>query len=146
MTWGISYEELGESPRVTGKPDGTTILYDPDQPNGSAQAGLAVTFATAADTYKLTVDGSYVVGRLESVGPGPAGSIICTIKRLGEVPLPSGTGGTPAKGSAVVGALNGSGAGGYVRAAVAATLADVAAQRGRVYNNTAPTALVVFLN
>ena len=50
----------------TYKIDNSTITFDRDEENGSAQVGLAVTFS-AADTVELTADADPVVGKLIKV-------------------------------------------------------------------------------
>jgi hypothetical protein len=117
--------------RTTFVADGVTILYDVTQAGGSAQVGKAVMMAAGGvnGVVALTADGAFVVGVLEKVEP----DLKCTILTGDYIQVPAAA--AMANGQRIVGALSG-GNRGYVRAAVAATLADVANQRGVVVEVT----------
>jgi len=107
------------------------IVYDATQPNGTAVAGRAV-MLTGNGLIRLTADASPVLGKLLNMEYDG----YCSVAVGGVVDLPSS--GTTTVGTKIVGALL-TAARGYVRSAVAATLADVAASSGLVLDvaNTA---------
>ena len=130
--------------RKTYKYD-NTIIYDRTKPQNSAQAGRAVTLTgEAVDTVSLVANGERITGRLEIAEADG----FCTVTTHGHVDLPGGVGATLTQGLAVVGALGGVGGTeeGFVRAAAAITLADVAAGRGEIINSAVTTKVVVRLD
>jgi hypothetical protein len=131
------YSEI-DALQVTYGYDGS-IVYDQTKVGGSAQVGRAVRF-TADEVVGLTIDASPVEGKLISV----AADGNCVVQVRGYCDMPAGTGATFTLGAAIVGALLG-GASGYIRGRAAATLAEVAVQRGRVINDNTTTAVVVDL-
>lgn len=117
----------------------SSIVYDATKANGSAQVGLAVRL-TADDTVGLTQDATGVHGKLILVEPDGK----CAVQVRGYCTLPGGSGATFTLGAGVVGDLD-TAAEGYVRGRAAATLAEVAVQRGRVINDNTLTAIVIDL-
>src|SRR5919109_45378 len=113
-----------DAKRETYKIDNSTITYSATEDGGSAQVGLAVELS-ADDTVALTQDASKVLGKLLKV----EADLKATVQTRGYTKLPAGTGATLTIGGAIVGDLDGSNRG-YIRLAVAATLAEVAVQRG----------------
>lgn len=109
--------------RVTYTADGTTIIADKTQNGGSAQTGKAVTLAGSPGVIALTTDGAFVLGVIESVEAD--GRVVVLTGDYIQVPAAAAM----TAGQRIVGALSG-GNRGYVRAMVAATLADVANARG----------------
>lgn len=99
----------------------SSIVYDVTQRGGSTAVGKAVKMV-AAGQVGLTTDGSDVVGEIIKV----EWDGFCTVQTRGVVNLPSA--GTITAGTKIVGSTTT----GTVRSVVAATLADVAAGRGRV--------------
>lgn len=132
---------IGTSPdhNYTWLADGTDIVYDATQPNGSAVVGRAVMVVTGK-TIRLTADATPVLGRLESVEPDG----YCAVKEIGTVQLPGGTSATLTAGSKIVGALLAT-ARGYIRAAAPAVLAEVAVARHTITDATTTTAVEVEL-
>jgi hypothetical protein len=117
----------------------SSIVFDRTKANGSAQVGLAVRL-TADRTVGLTQDATPVHGKLINVeGDGK-----CAVQVRGYCELPGGTGATFTLGAGVVGDLD-TAAEGYVRGRAAATLAEVAVQRGRVIDDTTLTAVIIDL-
>lgn len=118
--------------RTTYVADGVTIVADKTQPGGSAQVGKAVMLVgPGAGVIALTNDGAFVLGTLEAVDPDGK----CVVQTGDYIQVPAAA--SMSVGQRMVGALSG-GNRGYVRAAVAATLADVAMQRGAVVDATDP--------
>lgn len=125
---------------VTAIYDNSTILYDKTKAGGSSQVGLAVSLS-AADTIQLTADGDPIYGVLVSVEWDGK----CTVQVGGFAQVAGGLSALLTNGLKVVGALGASSARGYVRAIAVATLADVAAGRGRIVNSTTATAVWIQL-
>lgn len=98
-----------------------SIVYASTEVNGSVSVGKAVKMV-AAGTVGLATDGTDVVGELIKVEADG----FCRVQNVGVVNLPSV--GTITYGTKIVGSTTS----GKVRSVVAATLADVAAGRGRV--------------
>lgn len=134
----VRYDEI-KPEFVTFKIDDSTITYSATEVNGSAQVGLAVTFA-AADTVALVADGEAVVGKLISVTPDD----YCTVQVAGFMTLPGGTAATLTQGKAIVGDLLVA-AKGYIREVATATAAELGVQRGMIVNAAVTTAVVVRL-
>lgn len=133
---------VGAEPQrnLTFRIDAATITYDATQPGGAAVVGRAVGLkAATAAIVELVADAQRVLGKLINVEADGA----CTVITEGVVQLPGGDA-PPAIGTAIVGASL-SAARGYVRAAAAATLADVQASRGIVLDPTTTTAVEVLL-
>lgn len=120
--------------------DNSSIVYDSTKANGSAQVGLAVKLSSD-DTIALVVDGDPIYGILDLVEYDGKASV--QIEGYGV--LPGGLSATLTANLKFVGALGASSAHGYVRAIAPATLADVAAGRGRIVNASVATAVVVQL-
>lgn len=118
---------------VTYLIDGVTITYDANQAGGSAAVGRAV-MVSGNRTVALADDNARIKGKLIKVErDGKA-----TVQVAGYMNLPGGTGATLTPGAAVVGALGSGNARGYVKAADAATLAQVAAARGQIVDSSDP--------
>lgn len=126
---------------VTKTIDNSTIVYDATKINGSASAGLAVKLSAAGAIVALVQDGDPVDGVLVSVEDDN----FCTVQVEGFATLPGGASATITQNLKFVGALGASSARGYIRAIAPATLADVAAGRGRIVDPTTSTAVVVEL-
>lgn len=124
----------------TYKIDDSTITFDRNEENGSAQVGLAVTFS-AADTVELAADADPVVGKLIKVESDNK----ATVMTDGTMTLPGGDGATLTLNAPIVGDLGAAGAKGYVRAANSAVAAELLACRGRIENAGTATAVVVTL-
>lgn len=113
--------------------DGTSITFDRDQPNGSAQAGLAVKM-TGPRTVGLTTDGSDVVGLLEKVESDNKASV----QTGGYMPLPGGEGAALTLGNKIVGDLGPENAPGYIRAVATGTAAELGRARGMIVDGSVP--------
>jgi hypothetical protein len=135
----IDHREI-DNLQVTMKHD-SSIVYSVEETNGSAQAGLAVKMTTTDDTVALTTDASGVFGKLIQVEKGG----YCTVQIRGFAQFAAGDSATFTIGAGIVGALGASSAQGYIRGRAAATLAEVAVQRGRVTNDGTTTAVMVDL-
>ena len=135
----VDFTDIGAK-RETYKIDNSTILYDATKANGSAQVGLAVELSTD-DTVALTQDANRVLGKLLKVEADNK----ATVQTRGYTKFPSGAGATLTIGGAIVGDLDGANRG-YVRLAAAATLAEVANQRGIIINNDDTANVVVLLD
>jgi hypothetical protein len=135
-----STSRVGTEPKrqLTFKADGTDIVYDATQPNGSAVVGRAV-MISGNGIVRLTADASPVDGKLLAVEPDG----YCAVQTAGVVELPSS--GTVTVGTKVVGALSG-GTRGYIRSQAAATLAEVAVARQTVYDVSDAANVAVALN
>jgi len=116
-----------------------SIVYDQTKAGGSAQVGRAVTLV-ANQQVGLAADGQSVEGKLIKVEADGN----CAVQVRGYCMLPSGTGATFTRGAGIVGAAL-SAVNGYIRGRAAATLAEVAVQRGRVIDTATSTAIVVDL-
>lgn len=113
--------------------DDSTITYDRDEENGSAQVGLAV-MLSAAGTVALTSDGALVLGKLLKVeSDGKA-----TVQTGGYVDLPGGDGATLTLGSKIVGDLGAANARGYIRAVATGTAAELGVARGIIVDAATP--------
>jgi len=132
-TDGIGFEA------VTVKIDNATITYDVTKPNGTAQAGLAVTLS-ADDTVALAGDGEHVFGKLLSVSDDN----MAAVQTGGFMTLPAGTGAALTLGKAIVGDLLAT-APGYVREVNTATVAELGVQNGAIVNAADTTAVIVKL-
>jgi len=136
---GIDYTEL-QAEYAPAIIDNSTITYDATQNQGSAQAGLAVTLS-GDGTIALCADGDPVYGVLNQVEfDGKA-----RVQTEGYVQVPGGTSALLTPKLKFVGALGASSAKGYIRAIAVATLADVAAGRGRIVDHSVTTAVWVQL-
>lgn len=124
----------------TFKIDNSTITYDRDEPNGSAQVGLAVTFS-AADTVALVADAQRVVGKLIQVFSDNK----CTVQVQGVCELPGGDSATLTLGTPIVGDLGAENAKGYIRSAASAQAAELLVARGEIQNAGTATAVQVKL-
>jgi hypothetical protein len=120
--------------------DASTITYDPTKPNGSAQVGLAVKLASAK-TIALSTDGSAVLGKLINVEPD--GQALVQVG--GGVTLPGGNGAALTVTKKIVGAVNASSAGGYIREVNTAVAAELGLARGFIADAGTATAVVVVL-
>lgn len=120
--------------------DNSTILYDRDEPGGSAQVGLAVTFS-GNNTVALCADGDPVLGELIRVEADNK----ATVRVKGVVFLPKGNGATVTRGQAVVGALGASSAKGYVRNAASGTATELVKARGVIYDVSDDDAIEIHL-
>jgi hypothetical protein len=126
------------APTRTRKIDDSTITYDKTKAGGAAAVGKAVKLSTD-DTIALTTDGSMVLGKLESVEPDG----FCTVRERGPVSLPGGSGASLTVGKKIVGAVDGSSNGGFIREVATATAAELGLARGYICNNDDTTAVVV---
>jgi hypothetical protein len=137
------------NPRNTVKFDGinynaqtfftdSSISFDRDEPNGSAQVGLAVKM-TGAKTVGLTTDGSGVVGVIQSVESDDKASI-----HVGQyVEFPGGDGATLTLGSKIVGDLGPASAPGYIRVVATGTPAELGVAKGEIVDAADPTKTMV---
>lgn len=120
--------------------DNSTITYDQNEENGSAQAGLAVTLSADA-TVALADDGDAIVGKLVHVeSDGKA-----AVQTGGYVGLPGGDAATLTLGSKIVGDQGAGAALGYVRSVATATAAELGVARGMIVDAADPTAVWVRL-
>lgn len=114
--------------------DETTITYLETADNGSAQAGLAVTFTAAGDgTVKLTEDGEFVLGRLALVREDG----FCSVQVEGVQKLPVGSGASITEGKRIVGDLGAASAKGYIREVNTAVAAELGVARGFIIEDAA---------
>lgn len=123
--------------------DGTSIVYDADEPHGCVSAGpedgLAVTLSDD-DTISLAGDGEYVLGKLILVeSDGKA-----TVQVGGYMTLPGGTGASLTVGKAIVGDLS-TAAEGYIREVATGTAAELGVQNGHIQDASDATAVWVLL-
>ncbi len=131
---GIGYEA------ETFEIDNSTITYSATAANGSAQAGLAVTYSDAK-TVQLVGDGERVVGKLIKVeSDGKA-----VVQTGGHMTLPGGSGATLTQGASIVGDLGAESAEGYIRAVASAQAAELAVARGQIVDPDTATAVIVRL-
>jgi hypothetical protein len=134
------YSIDGVNPRtIPGVIDASTITYDSTKARGSASVDLAVTLS-ASKTFALCADGDMVWGKLQSVEPDGA----CTVVVGGGITLPGGSGATLTAGTAIVGALGAASAKGYIRSANTATAAEGFRTRFRIWDATDATAVQVY--
>lgn len=119
--------------------DNSTITYDEDEENGSAQVGLAVKISSD-NTIALTTDGSEVLGRLDGVESDNK----ARVQDGGYMKLPSGAGATLTLGKKIVGDLDGSDAG-YIREVATGTAAELGVAKGEIVDNNDTAAVVVKL-
>jgi hypothetical protein len=127
-------------PFIAGGTAGTAITYSATASGGCASVGLAVTLS-AANTVALVADGGAVLGKLllvESDG-------VCTVQVKGSMTLPGGTGASLTLGKKIVGAVNGSGADGYIREVATATAAELGVCKGEILDAGTTTAVEVLL-
>jgi hypothetical protein len=119
--------------------DESTITFDADEENGSAQVGLAVKLSDDK-TIALATDGSAVIGKLLLVErDGKA-----TVQTGGYMKLPSGAGAALTNGKKIVGDLDGANAG-YIREVATGTAAELGVARGFIVDNSDTAAVVVHL-
>ncbi len=120
---------------------GSTITFDATKAGGAAATmiGKAVSLTTD-DTVDLCQDGDHIIGKLQKVEDDG----FCSVQDDGVVELPAGASATVTVGAPIVGALGGSSARGYVRAA-AASAAEARDAVGTILNNDVTTALVIDL-
>jgi len=135
----IDYTEL-QAEYAPAIIDNSTITYDSTQLHGSAQIGLAVTLS-GDGTVALCADADPVYGVLSEVEYDGK----CRVQIEGYAQLPGGASATLTPKLKFVGALGASSAKGYIRAIAPATLADVAAGRGRIVDHSVTTAVWVQL-
>jgi hypothetical protein len=128
--------------------DGSTILYDPLQPFGSAQAGKWVSLS-ADMTVQLANDADDLVGRVELVEPD--GMVV--VQTGGYALAPAGASAAVTRGKKICGALGAASARGYVRAIpvpgasyVQAEAVAGAAGRHAIIANGTTTALLIKLD
>lgn len=126
----VAFDQI-DPDRVTYTADGVTIIADKTQNGGSAQAGKAVMLVGSPGVVALTNDGSFPLGVIESVEAD--GKVVVLTGDYVQFPAASAC----AAGNRIVGALL-TGARGYVRPIVPATLADVANARGACVDVTDP--------
>lgn len=119
--------------------DNSTITYDADEGNGSAQVGLAVTLS-ADLTVALAGDGEGVLGKLIKVESDNK----AVVQTRGICTLPGGTSATLTLGETIVGDLLSSDKG-YIQAVATGTAAQLGHARGIILNNDTTTAVVVDL-
>lgn len=122
------------------KIDNSTITYSATADNGSSQVGKAVKFS-ADKTVALTTDGSDVEGKLISVEP----DLKAVVQTRGYCTLPGGNAASLTLGKKIVGAVDGSSAGGYIREVNTATAAELGLATGKIIDNDTTTAVVVDL-
>lgn len=118
--------------------DDSTITYSESVANGSSAVGKAVMFS-ASKTVALTSDNARVVGTLIKV----EADNYATVQIEGYTELPAGVGAATTVGAPIVGAVDGSGNRGYVKAATADAHYINAAHR--IDDATTSTALVIKL-
>jgi hypothetical protein len=135
----VDFEGIGYRAE-TFKIDDSTITYDEDYANGSAQVNLGVTLSTD-ETIELIGDGEGLLGKLIKV----ESDNMAVVQTRGYCTLPGGDGATLTLGEKIVGDLGAAGAEGYIRAVNTATAAELGHARGRIINNDTPTAVVVDL-
>jgi len=116
----------------------SSIVFDRDQPNGSAQVGLAVKMVDHK-TVGLTTDGSGVVGKILKVESDDK----ATIQTGGYIDFPGGDAATLTLGSKIVGDLGAASAQGYIRAVATATAAELGVARGQIIDASDPTKTMV---
>lgn len=133
------YAGIGDV-RFTHQIDDSTITYDANEANGSAQVGLAVTLS-ADGTVALTADGEAVEGKLIQVESDG----FATVQVGGVMTLPGGDSATLTRTNKIVGDLGAASAKGYIRAVDTATAAELGVARGRIVENGTTTAVVVCL-
>lgn len=124
----------------TRKIDNSTITYDKTKYGGSAQVGKAFKFSSD-DTIALTTDGSFVGGVIESVEADG----FATTRERGPVKLPGGASASLTLGKKIVGAVDGSSNGGFIREVATGTAAELGLARGYISNNDDTAAVVVDL-
>lgn len=123
--------------------DNSTILYDEDEPGGSAQVGLAVALS-GNNTVALTADGDAVLGELIRVEADNK----ATVRVKGVIFPPAGASATVTRGTKVVGALgpfSGGTSRGYVRSAASGTAAELLKGRGVIYDVSDTDAIEIHL-
>jgi len=124
----------------TFKIDNSTITYDADEDNGSAEVGYAVGLS-AANTVELVGDGEEVIGKLIQVHSDN----FATVQTRGYCTLPGGASATLTLGAAIVGDLGAAAAEGYIRVSDGSTASEIIVQRGRIIDAGTTTAVVVDL-
>lgn len=137
---GLAYEGIA-GVYATYDIDNSTIVYSATAANGSVSVGLAVKLS-AAHQVALATDGSEVEGKLIKVEADNR----ATVQVGGYMTLPGGVGASLTVGKAIVGAVNGSAAGGYIREVATATAAELGLCRGRIIDAGTTTAVVVALD
>lgn len=115
-----------------------TIVYDAEEPNGSAQVGLAVT-REGSQTASLVGDGENVMGLLVKVESDG----FCVVQTGGMIEFPGGDGAALTEGAPIVGDLGVGAAEGYVRAAASAQAAELLVAKGEIVDSSDATAVVV---
>ncbi len=120
--------------------DNSTITYDRDEENGSAQVGLAVALSDDG-TVALAADGNAILGKLLKVESDDKANV----QTGGYVDLPGGEGATLTLGAKIVGDLGPSSARGYIRAVATATAAGLGIARGIIVDAGDTTAVWVRL-
>lgn len=117
---GIRYEAQ------TYKHD-NSIVFDENEPNGSAQVGKALKM-TGHSTVGLTTDGSGVVGKLLKVEHDG----MCSVGAGGYVPFPAGENATLTLNSKIVGDLGPDNEQGFIRSVATGTAAELGVARGMI--------------
>jgi hypothetical protein len=120
--------------------DNSGITYSATSNGGSTKVGLAVTLSSDG-TISTAADGELVLGKLIKVEPDG----YCTVQVGGGMELAGGTGATLTVGYPIVGAVDGTGAEGYIRIAAHATTTETILARGRIWDNDDTTAVQVYL-
>ncbi len=118
-----------------------SITYNVTLAGGSAQVGLAVGL-TGNATVGLCLDGTQVEGLLVKVTDDG----FCTVQNLGFCTLPGGTGASLTVGKRIVGAVNASSAGGYIREVNTGTAAELGLCAHTIVDASTTTAVVVELD
>jgi hypothetical protein len=135
----VEFEGQGSLP-LTFIIDNSTITYSATAEGGSSQVGLAVKL-TSANTLALTTDGSAVIGKLLSVSK----DLKARVQVNGTMKLAGGNGASLTVGKKIVGALNASSAGGYIREVATGTAAELGLARGFIIDAGTTTAVEVCL-
>lgn len=134
-----TFDDIGAQ-YVTFIADNSTITYSATATGGSAAVGKAVK-AASGRTIALSTDGSAVKGKLIKV----ESDLRCTVQTRGYMTLPGGNSATLTIGTAIVGAVDGSSAGGYIRSAASGTAAELIVCRGEIVDPATATAVWVEL-
>jgi hypothetical protein len=134
-----AYDDI-DATYVTFIADNSTITYSATAVGGSAAVGKAVKLS-AARTVALTTDGSHVKGKLIKV----EADLRCTVQTEGYMTLPGGNGASLTLGKKIVGAVDGSSAGGFIREVATGTAAELGVAKGEIIDASTTTAVIVEL-
>lgn len=133
----VDYEAIAApSDYATFLTDNSTILYDADEENGSAQVGLAVTLS-ADKTIALCADAEFVLGKLVKVEADNK----ATVQVGGFMTLPGGTGAALTRGKRIVGDLLVA-AKGYIREVLVSDTGEMGRARGFIIDDDATNPIV----